>query len=161
MAKAKEAAAPAAAETPVVENATDEITYIPGEGDPAKTTWNGVTFHANKPVKVSRRHTVLVPMRQEFSAPDGSIISRAIEKRIPMVELAKGNPFFSVNGKEPAKRIEGKARVPDTPETYRGYAMAWIAEATSDRSIDARWAAEAGLREKCGVNDADIAWLMP
>jgi len=139
----------------------DEITYHPGEGDPARTKWNGLEFKAYVPVKVSAKHTVAVPIREEIKQPDGSIITRAVERRIPMLELARQNHKFSVNGEAPFMHKMGAARVPTTPDEYRGYAISWIAASTAASAMDARWEAEETLREKCGVEDTDIAYLRP
>jgi len=139
----------------------DDITYIPGEGDPAKVKWNGLEFKAHIPIKVSRSHTVLVPLPVEVTAPDGSRLTRHVEKRVPMVELAKNNPSFSVNGETPIARKMGTQRVPTNSDEDRGYCIAWIAASTAASAMNARWEAEAELRAKCGCDDRDIAYLMP
>jgi hypothetical protein len=139
----------------------DEITYHPGEGDPVRTKWNGVEFRAYVPVKVSAKHTVIVPMPINQTLPDGTIVTKHVDKRIPMVELAKGNPRFSVNGEAPASNKPGSERVPSTSDEYRGYAISWIAKSTAASAMDARWEAEDSLREKCGCVDSDIAYLRP
>jgi hypothetical protein len=139
----------------------DEITYIPSEGAPSRTEWNGIKFIAGVPVKVSRKHTVLVPLPVETTAADGTIQTRHLEKRLPMVELAKNNPDFSVNGEPPAARKDGVVRLPSNPDEYRGYAINWIARSTAAGAMRQRWEAEAPLRDKCGCDDNDIAYLMP
>jgi hypothetical protein len=139
----------------------DEITYFPSDGDPIRTTWNGVKFNAHIPVKIARKHTVQVPERVETQLADGTIVSRTVEKRIPMVELALGNCRFGVNGNPPAAREEAKAKTPETPDEYRAYAMRWIASATEPGAMDARWVAEQTLRDKCGCDDADVRYLRP
>jgi hypothetical protein len=78
-----------------------------------------------------------------------------------MVELAKTNHTFGVNGAQPIAKKAGVARVPNNPDVYRGYAIKWIAQTTSLTELDARWAAEQELRENCGVAESDIAFLMP
>lgn len=139
----------------------DEITYIPGEGDPIRTKWNGFEFRAHLPVQVPHKATVLVPMPLEMTAADGSRITRHVEKRVPMADLARGNPAFSVNGETPAKRRLGTARVPTNSDEYRGYCISWIAASTKPADMDARWEAEQELREVCGCDDNDIAYLRP
>jgi hypothetical protein len=139
----------------------DEITYCPGQFDPPRTEWNGVRFKANVPVKISKKQTVLVPLREEFLQPDGSRITRAVERRVPMVELAKGNHTFSVNGAEPVAHKVGTDHVPTSPDEYRGYAIAWISSSTKSSEMDARWDGEERLRDKCGVSEQDIAYLRP
>lgn len=139
----------------------DEIAYIPQEGDPIRIVWNGITFPAHMPVKVPRSKTVLYPKREAREMPDGSVITRSIESRIPMVELAKMNPFFSVNGETPIARKIGKAKTPTNPDEYRGYAIRWITTSSNPGEMDARWDAEQPLREQCGCDDKDIAYLRP
>jgi hypothetical protein len=139
----------------------DEITYFPSEGDPPRTTWNGLTFLAHIPTKVSKTHTILVPMPQTTQMPDGTLQTRHIEKRVSMVEIARNNPHFMVNGERAAMPEKAKLRVPESPDEYRGYAMRWIAGSTDASSMDVRWTAEQALRDRCGVNDGDIAYLRP
>jgi hypothetical protein len=160
MSKAPAAAAEKPRESEVARD-YDEITYFPGEGDPARTDWNGLKFVAHIPTKVSKKHTVLVPMPTTVTMPDGTIQTRHVEKRVPMVELAKDNPYFMVNGKQADKPLPAKIRLPDGPDEYRGYALRWIAGSTESSAMQVRWDAEAALRERCGVNDSDIAYIMP
>jgi hypothetical protein len=145
----------------IVEREWDEITYCPGDGDPVRTHWNGLEFKAHIPTKVSKKHTVLVPMPIEIQQPDGSIHTRHVEKKIPMVDLARGNHSFMVNGEIPAERKTGMIRTPENPDEYRGYALRWIAGSSEASAMDARWSAEDGLRNRCGVNDGDIAYIRP
>jgi len=150
----------------------DEITYLPGDGDPPRTRWNGVEFKAHIPVKVLRTQVVSVPMPIQTKGqdgelingivqPDGSIQTRHVERKVPMVELAKNNPAFSVNGETPAKRKMGTAKVPTDSDEYRGYCIAWVAASTNQLEMDARWNAEQDLRDKCGCDDRDIGYLRP
>lgn len=148
-------------ETAEVERDYDEITYCPGDGDPARTTWNGLEFKSHIPTRVSKKHTILVPMPTEITAADGSVLTRHVEKRVPMAHFAKGNPHFMVNGDAPAARVNARARTPETPDEYRGYAMRWIAGSTEASAMDVRWSQESVLRNLCGVNDQDIAYLRP
>jgi hypothetical protein len=163
----------------------DMITYIPDNGDPVRTNWNGVEFMANIPVKVMRSQTVLVPtkiktpMKDENGKPmldddgkqmyhegvlqpDGTLQTRMVDKPVPMVELAKGNCRFSVNGATPAVAGRtGSIRMPTDADEYRGFAMAWIAAASDKAQMDARWQNEESLRGTCGCTNSDVAYLMP
>lgn len=173
-----------AAEATTAEGASDEITYIPGDGDPARTIWNNIEFKAHVPVKILRSQTVSVPlpirtpMKDEngkpvldddgkpmyhngIVQPDGTIQTRHVEQRVKMVELARTNPAFSVNGAPPPVIKKGTARVPTSPETYRGYALRWIMMATSASDMDTRWIAETELRASCGCDEKDDAFLRP
>ena len=144
-----------------VERDYDEITYYPGDGGPVRVSWNGLEFKAHIPTRVSNKHTVLAPMPTVVTMPDGTQQTRHVEKKIPMVELARKNPSFMVNGEAPAERKSGTVRTPENPDEYRGYAMRWIAGSVESSAMDARWGAEEGLRIRCGVNDVDIAYLRP
>src|SRR6266403_3554321 len=106
------------------------ITYTPiHPGDPADTLWNRHRFRANVPV-------VPQDVKGGLSAKE-------------MVEAAKGNPWFAVEGEEQAKATP---IVPETPEQYRSYAIGWIRTATTTREMAARWRAEEDLRVICGVS---------
>jgi hypothetical protein len=100
-------------------------------------------------------------MPTAVTMPDGTIQTRHVEKKISMVELARGNPSFMVNGEKPAERQSGRIRTPETPDEYRGYAMRWIAGSTEASAMDARWTSEETLRNRCGVNDQDISYIRP
>lgn len=93
--------------------------------------------------------------------PDGTIQTRHVEKRVPMAELARNNPHFMVNGKQADKPAPKKIRLPESPDEYRGYALRWIADSTELSAMQVRWDAEQALRDRCGVNDADVAYIMP
>lgn len=61
---------------------TTSVTYQPLDiGDPHMTVWNGLTFHANVPKELER------------------------SKHADMIETARGNPWFSVDGKS-HKRVK-------------------------------------------------------
>jgi hypothetical protein len=149
----------------------DEITYLPGPNDPSFTVWNGVKFPAHVPVKVKGSQTVEAPLPirtkvdgkwiDGIMQPDGTLQTRHVARRIPMVVLAKRNPFLSVNGAPPPQRKTGVARLPTDPDQYRGYATRWISEATDAATMDARWAGEQALREQCGCTESDEQWLRP
>jgi hypothetical protein len=145
---------------PTRDKSTAEVTYIPGDGDPHRVTWGGLEFKAHIPTLVPLTHAISVPMRKEHVLDDGTVQSRNIETRVSLVELARGNPSFSVDGVQ-AERKAGTARVPSSNDEYRGYAIAWIANSTGAAAMDTRWEAEAALRGQCGVDDKDIAYLRP
>ena len=142
-------------------NATAKITYLPGEGDPVKTVWNGIEFRANIPVAVPLNKTILVPLRKEWIDNNGDLKSKAVETRISMVEMAKTNACFSVDGAPPPERKHGAHRLPTDADQYRGYALGWIRETNTLRQLTQRWDGEAALREKCGLDQKDENYLMP
>ena len=136
------------------------VAYIPGDGDPNKVVWNGVEFRANVAIELPSTKTVRVSVRKEYQTPEGDLRSRSVDQFIPMIELAKGNPSFSVDGVQSARRM-GSARLPVDNDQYRGYALAWIRDATSLSQLTQRWDAEESLRDRCGCDTKDIQWLRP
>lgn len=119
------------------EGAIPAITYIPiHPGDPADTLWNRHRFRANVPV-------VPKDVKGGLSA-------------LEMVEAAKGNPWFAVQGEEQAQTTP---TVPETPEQYRMHAVGWIRTATSSRDMMAKWRSEEALRTECGVADDDVEYI--
>lgn len=118
-------------------SAIPAITYIPrDQGDPADTLWNRHRFRANVPVTV--RDVV------------GGLTA------LEMVELAKNNPHFSVEGFEQAK---GTPTVPETSEQYKSYAVGWIRLTNSSRELGSRWRQEEDLRVICGCGEDDVEYL--
>lgn len=138
-----------------------EVTYLPiNRDDPHTIEWHGIKFMAHVPVKISLKHGYLVPSRTENTLPDGSVVTKHVEKMIMLVELARNNPSFLVDGVQCEQKF-GKARTPETAPEYRGHCIRWIAEATDPRAMDARWDQESQLRQICMVEAADIAYLRP
>lgn len=107
------------------------VTYHAGDGDPAEVMWNFVRFKANVPTKVTNP---------------------------TMIELAKGNPTFEVEGHPRAQKAPRDA-VPKTSGEYRAYAVRWFKRAKTGAEFDQRWENEADLREKVGVGHDDLEWL--
>lgn len=142
------------------DKATVEIIYMPEEGDPLRVKWGGLEFVAHKATVVSTAHAIPQLLRKDILMPDGSVQSRSFESRMTLVELARKNPSFAVDGERATRKL-GTAKAPSDPDGYRGYAIYWIAASTDGKAMDARWAAEEPLREKCGCADKDIAYLRP
>lgn len=110
------------------------ITYIPiHPGDPADTLWNRHRFRANVPVKVR-------DVAQGLTAKQ-------------MVEAARNNPWFLVEGEEQAQATPS---IPETPEQYRSYAIGWIRTSTNSKEMAARWRSEEDLRVQCGVSNEEL-----
>jgi hypothetical protein len=158
--------------TPPAGGPVDEFIYIPGPQDPPHTTVGGevqnnivvggYTFIANIPQRLPRKTTTTqVLVRQERETPDGQIVSRSIEKRVPLYDLLRDNPGFMVNGVPPKPRAAAHARLPTDPDQYRGYAISWLREARDPLSLQARWDGEAPLRERLGVASPDLAYIVP
>lgn len=106
------------------------ITYVPGDGDPAEVTWNGHKFQANVPRPVANP---------------------------TMIEQAKGNLCFTVEGHD--KKAGPDPSEPKTPEAYKAYAVDWFKKATSAADFESRWDDEEDMRERAGVGSDDIDWL--
>jgi hypothetical protein len=80
--------------------------------DPNVTKWNGVVFYANVPVVLDpAKHFVLTPYHDVIQI-DGINKSFERERKVSMIELAKGNPSFQVEGHERAKVHASKRIVP-------------------------------------------------
>jgi hypothetical protein len=88
--------------------------------------------------------------------PDGTLQTRHVETEVPLVEMARGNCRFSVNGAAPAfTDKKGHARTPETASEYKSYAMAWIAQANNKLNMTQRWKNEAPLRADVGFGGDD------
>ncbi len=138
---------------------TAEITYVDEDG-PSRTTCWGIEFKLNVPVQVPLSKTVESLTRKETAGPEGEIRSRGVAGRISVVELARGNAGFMVDGIR-AERKLGSQRLPTDADGYRGYAMTWIRESNTLRQLEQRWEGEAPLREKCGLEAKDENYLRP
>jgi hypothetical protein len=144
-----------------------KVTYIPRDPtDPAMMLWNGVKFPANVPVDLdpkNRQHGYPVPLPTPKTDPvTGREMLEYKETWVSMIDQAKGNPSFQVEGEVPAAaRKPGRPRIPRTSEDYRSHAQAWIAAADNHEELEERWTEEEGLRERCGVGDDDLSYLKP
>ena len=138
-----------------------EVVYTPLDpGDPIETIFAGLKFRANVAVQVPLTRMVDSLLRKESQTMDGELRSRAIETKVPVVERLKTNPYFKVDG-EQCIRDRPHAKVPDSPEGYRGYAISWIRLSTDARSMRDRWEMEKQLRVSCGCDKRDIDYIMP
>jgi len=90
------------------------VTYIPlNDHDPHTMVWNGVKFHARVPVILDpSKHFVVAPLPKEHILPDGTVQTRHSEGKVSMIELAKANPSFQVEGFPRAKVKTSKRIVP-------------------------------------------------
>lgn len=114
-----------------------KITYAPvSESAPYETIWNKHRFKANIPVVV---HDV----------SGGNTAAQ-------MIESAKGNPDFMVEG---FPRAVARSLDPETPEQYRSYAVGWIRITNSSAELRRRWNGEKDLRDECGVGIDDEEYL--
>jgi hypothetical protein len=144
--------------------ATTMVTYTPRDPSaPSEMIWNGVKFRANVPVELDPiRHSYFIPIVRKWEDPvSARTLSLASEQRVLMVDIARQNPDFTVEG-EPATSVPklGKSKAPKTPEEYRAHAVGWINAAQNIDDL-ARWNDEELLREKCGCGHDDEAFLQP
>ena len=99
-------------EKPVTEThkPTNMITYVPQDsGDPIENVFAGIRFKANVPEEVKRSQTVDQLVVEKFDTPDG-VRSKSIEKRVPIVEVLRGNPWFEIDGVRPERVQATRAR---------------------------------------------------
>jgi hypothetical protein len=119
MAKASTTAIPAAPK-----RATIRVTYRPlNVTDPSVITWNKIKFHANIPVELdpkNKAHGYPVPLSTEVSGPEGEIRLKVRETWVSMIELAKDNPSFEVEGFPRAKYRKPKGVVPPAGHEWAG-----------------------------------------
>lgn len=145
------------------ESGVVNVTYVPlQEGDPIKTTWNGLLFHANKPVPI--------PLDASFTGPacikDKKTRNRRQidEHEYNMVDLAKQNPFFRVEGfdiKQVHAEVLSRFDLPKTSAAYRSWVLTWLQTMTDADDLDSRWAAEEQIRDQCLYDHEDERFLMP
>jgi hypothetical protein len=115
--------------------ASEQITYLPADGDPPSVKWLGHTFHANVPKTVTNA---------------------------TLIEKAKTNKFFKLGAFDPA--VDGvkveETTLPKTPEQYRAHAVAWIKRVASVDELDLKWQGEETLRMSSGAGSDDVEYLM-
>ena len=111
------AKAPATAATPAApKRATIRVTYRPlNVTDPNVITWNKIKFQANVAVDLdpkNKAHGYEVPMPRETTSADGEIRTKHRETWVSMIDLAKDNPSFEVEGFPRAKVKKSKRVLP-------------------------------------------------
>lgn len=142
-----------------------KVTYIPRDPtDPAMMIWNGVKFPANVPVELDPKlHGYKVPLpKKTLDAATGRTLTEHVETWVSMIDQAKGNLSFQVEGEAPvAARKPGRPRTPRTSEDYRSYCLAWVAATEDFQDLEERWKEEEALRERCEVGHDDLSYLSP
>jgi hypothetical protein len=105
------AAAPAARKPSTV-----AVTYRPlNPFDPNEVRWNGIKFLANVPVQLDPHnpaHKIKTHLATEHEGPEGETRLKHREALVSMIELAKLNPSFEVEGFPRAKMKKSKRVVP-------------------------------------------------
>jgi hypothetical protein len=101
MAKAPKAATPAAAPARASKR-TVSVTYLADKiGDPPFTKWNGILFKANVPVELNpdnEAHYIAQLLPRQIPGQNGETLTKHVEQKMFMGELAKNNPSFEVDG---------------------------------------------------------------
>ena len=104
--------------------ATISVTYRPlNVTDPNVITWNKIKFEANVAVELdpkNKAHGYEVPMPKEYAGPDGEVRTKHRETWVSMIELAKDNPSFEVEGFPRAKYRKPKGVVPPAGHEWAG-----------------------------------------
>ena len=88
-----------------------KVTYRTKDG-PIETTCWGIKFEVNVPVTIDPKRTVPQLMPTQVVLPDGSTQTRHTERDVPVIDLAKNNPDFEVEGFPRAKRRTSTRVVP-------------------------------------------------
>lgn len=112
---------------------SEQITYIPGPGDPLTVTWRGHKFTAHVPKPINN--------------PE-------------MIEQARGNRHFKVGAFNAATdTYRDEVKEPRTAEAYRAWAVHWLNSVASVDEMCVRWANEAKMRERLEVGHDDFKYL--
>lgn len=138
----------AAAKREVEDNAetsgpvTENITYLPGEGDPSTVTWCGHTFRANVPKEVTGN-------------ADGTDREQL---NYQLIERARDNPSFKVGDARPRRRA---IEIPKTADEYRAYLAAWLQDTSMQHAdqLIARFARDRELQAACEVGTDDFSFI--
>lgn len=139
----------------------DIVVYRPDRQDPVWTKMNGVEFHAGEPVKLPRSKTIMQLVTEQRELPDGTITTKAMEKRVKMVDSLRTNHAFVVNGVQAPRPKQAAEKLPNDALGYVAYANKWIAKCETAGELEHRWTGEQTLRESRGVTDRELERIMP
>jgi len=121
-----------AAPSPPPKDDGEDVTYVPGEGDPSTCKWRGLEFKANVPVRIAEKD------------------------RPGMIEAARANRYFRVGSEMATGAPVG---LPKTAMEYRAYVVDWIKGCDTVDQVAAHWAADRQLRVTCEVGQDDVSYL--
>jgi len=112
MAKGKAPASTA----PKASKKTVAVTYRPlNTDDRTEIVWNKVKFLANVPVELDpndKAHGYDVPMPKQYPGQNGETLTKHVETWVSMIDIAKDNPSFEVEGFPRARRKISTRKVP-------------------------------------------------
>ena len=114
----------------------EDVTYIAGEGDPARVKWRGIEFHANVPVRITNESHIAAARGNKFFRVSG--------------ETSKPDPF-----REPTNAMEYRAHVVDWMRGVSNYDD----PAEKIDYIIRKWASDRNYRTVCEVGQDDVAFL--
>jgi hypothetical protein len=102
-------AKPAAPQASKPAKTTVSVTYVPiNDDDRPKTKWNNVEFRANVPVELDPAnpdHYVVQLLPKAYPGANGETLTKHVESKVFMGEMAKGNPSFIVDGKRARRKV--------------------------------------------------------
>ncbi len=107
----------------------EDVTYLPGEGDPHSVRWRGVEFKANVPVRITNASHL---------------------------EAARGNRFYRVGAEASGEVNFGP---PKTAMEYRGHVLDWLRSVETIDQLATHWAGDRNLRMACEVGQDDVSYL--
>ena len=119
-----------------------ELVYVPGQGDPISVKWGGHTFHANIAKTITGNH-------------DGTEREKV---NAHVIERARENPHFTVDGKRPR---HAKLDNPKSPDEYKRYFVSWLKNETFDDAgalLD-RFVKDRNLQIAADVGPDDFAFM--
>ena len=138
-----------------------KLTYIPPENESSAIGWGGRRWKANVPQEVSEDdgYTIMESVREKN--PDGTMVLISRERKVSLIEMARGNPMFQVGDEIKQTRRRLSHEDVETAAQYREYAEQWFKDETDAKSFKERWEDEEGMRERAGVSDDDVSFLRP
>jgi hypothetical protein len=138
-----------------------KITYRPRPGNPAETIWAGYRFLANVATEIPNNagYPVTESVRQNLA--DGTYVLVTRERFVTLLEKARDNPEFQVEGEPRAEVQQVHPEQMTTPAQYRAYAEQWFMGEDDLAQFQERWDDEEALREQCGVTRDDLRALEP
>jgi hypothetical protein len=99
---------------------TVSVTYVPIDiGDPHMTRWNGVAFKANVPVELdpdNPDHYVIQLLPKTFPGTNGEVLTKHVEAKVFMGDMARTNPGFEVDGKKIRRKVSTRKVPPPGAE---------------------------------------------
>jgi hypothetical protein len=114
----------------------EQVTYIPRDGDPPKTKWRGIVFHANVPKTITD---------------------------VEHIDAARNSKFFHVGAFDPSKdstaAIDEPEGQPKNATQYRAHVVAWLKKTGDINQFVANWKSDLPLQQFCEVGTDDFNYL--